>query len=110
VVGPIAHSIADMRYFTKAVLSALPWFQDPKVIELPWRPEHEEQVQGRKLTFGLMKWDSLIMPHPPVQRGIKIVEEALRSQGHEIIDFEVPDAKEADRIVVLHSLPFEQVS
>ena len=100
MVGPIAHSISDIRYFIKAVLQAEPWFKDPKCIELPWREEHVDLVKGRPLNIGLIKWDNLIMPHPPVQRGIRMVEEALRAQGHDVFAFTVPDSHEADHLTV----------
>ena len=40
------------------------------------------------------------MPHPPVQRGMRMVEEALKSQGHDIFEFEVPDSHLADHLTV----------
>jgi Asp-tRNA(Asn)/Glu-tRNA(Gln) amidotransferase A subunit family amidase len=101
VVGPIAHTVSDLRFFFQTILQAEPWFSDPKCLEIPWRTEQVALVKDRPLTFGLVKWDHLIMPHPPVQRGIKIVAEALKAQGHEIIDFEIPDPQEADNLTVL---------
>jgi amidase len=86
------------------VLQTEPWFQDPKCIELPWRGEHVELVKGRPLTFGLIRWNNLVMPHPPVQRGIKTVEEALKAAGHDIIDFAIPESAEAAHLLVLPSL------
>jgi amidase len=100
VVGPIAHSVADIRYFFTTVMQAQPWFHDPKCIEIPWRHEHVDLVKGRPLTIGIYKWDHLIMPHPPEQRGIRIVEEALRKAGHELIEWELPDSAHADHLVV----------
>jgi len=50
------------------------------------------------------------MPHPPVQRGMKMVEEALRAQGHEIIEFEEPDSAEADRLTVPKSKLYTQIA
>lgn len=100
VVGPIAHSISDIRYLITTVLQAEPWFKDPKCVELPWRGEHVELVKGRPLTFGLIKWDDLVMPHPPVQRGIRLVEEALKAAGHEVIEFAIPNSAEAADITV----------
>ena len=100
VVGPIAHSISDIRYFFTAVVQAEPWYQDPKVIELPWRERHIEAVKGRPLVFGIIKWDHLVTPHPPVQRGMRIVKEALQKQGHDLVEFEVPDSEEASKLIV----------
>jgi amidase len=101
VVGPIAHTVSDLRFFFMTILQAEPWFSDPKCLEMPWRTEQVKLVKDKPLTFGLVKWDHLIMPHPPVQRGIQMVAEALKAQGHEIIDFEIPDPQEADSLTVL---------
>ena len=100
VVGPIAHSISDIRYLVETVLQTEPWFYDPKCIELSWREEHVDVVKGRPLALGIIKWDHLVMPHPPVQRGMRIVEEALRSHGHDVIEFEIPDSNEAESLTV----------
>ena len=100
VVGPMAHTVADLRFFFKTVLEAEPWFSDPKCLEVPSRQDRADKLKIRPLTFGIIKWDRLIMPHPPVLRGVKMVAEALKAQGHEIIEFDVPDAAEADRLTV----------
>jgi Asp-tRNA(Asn)/Glu-tRNA(Gln) amidotransferase A subunit family amidase len=105
VVGPLAHTVADLRFFFKTILAAEPWFSDPKCIEVPWRQDRVEKINTRPLTFGIIKWDRLVMPHPPVLRGIKMVQEALKVQGHEIIEFDVPDAAEAESLTVLPLLP-----
>jgi len=100
VVGPIASSLSDLRFVFNAIVNAEPWFSDPKCIELPWRPDHLERVKGRALSFGLIKWDTIVMPHPPVQRGLRMVESALRSHGHEIIEFAIPDPHEVNSLTV----------
>ena len=82
------------------VLQAEPWFKDPKCIELPWREEHVESIKSTRLNIGLIKWDQFVMPHPPVQRGIRIVEDALKSQGHDVIEFSIPDSREAHDLSV----------
>lgn len=107
VVGPIAHTVADLRFLFKTIVAAEPWFSDPKCIEFPWRQERADKIKNRKLTFGIIKWDGLVMPHPPVQRAVKIVQEALKAQGHEIIEFDVPDATTANSLTVplLHPPP-----
>lgn len=105
VVGPIAHTVADLRFFFKTVLAAEPWFSDPKCIEIPWRQDRADKIKSRKLTFGIIKWDRLVMPHPPVQRGVKMVQDALKAQGHEIIEFDVPDPETVNTLTVSLPLP-----
>jgi amidase len=67
---------------------------------MPWRAEQVNNVTGRPLRLGLIKWDTIVMPHPPVQRGIRIVEEALKSQGHDVIDFAIPDPRTVNKLTV----------
>ena len=60
------------------------WFRDPKVIELEWRESAVEEVRSvEKLSFGIMKWDGMFQPHPPIIRGMEMVADALRKAGHE---------------------------
>lgn len=40
------------------------------------------------------------MPHPPVQRGIRIIEEALKAAGHEVIEFGIPESAEVANLTV----------
>jgi len=40
------------------------------------------------------------MPHPPIQRGMRMVEEALKAAGHELLDFYLPDTAQADKLTV----------
>jgi amidase len=100
VVGPLAHSLSDVRFFIKTILEAEPWFYDPKVIELPWRESHVDSVKGRPLTLGLLRWDGVVKPQPPVARGLRMVEEALRAAGHELIEFDIPDPELANALPV----------
>jgi amidase len=61
VVGPIAHSVADMRLFVKSVLEQQPWAYDSKVIPMPWRQSEEtaikEKISSGKLTLGFYECD-----------------------------------------------------
>lgn len=83
--GPLGHSPADIAYFTKAVLDQEPWLHDPKVVELPFKAEKVVEGSTGTKTFGYIDFDGLVMPHPPIQRGIKETVAALRAQGHTVI-------------------------
>jgi len=37
----------------------------------------------KKVVVGVMYWDEVAMPHPPVQRALRIVVEKLKAPGHE---------------------------
>ncbi|CAG8362452.1 unnamed protein product [Penicillium salamii] len=88
IIGPIAHTAADLRLFLKAVLSQEPWNYDPKVIPLPWRSSEEDiarsKVAGR-LTLGYFHSDGVVNPHPPILRGIDEAVAKLRENGHTLI-------------------------
>ena len=87
VVGPMSHSVDDLKLFVKSVLAQNPWFKDPKVVELEWR---EPEISG-KLCFGITRWNGDIWPHPPVHRALDRVIAALRSAGHEVIEWDPLD-------------------
>lgn len=64
VLGPIGHSVADMRLFMKTVLGAQPWLYDSKVIPMPWRQAEEDaakaKVGDKKLTIGYYSFDGIV--------------------------------------------------
>lgn len=61
-----------------------PWRHDPKALPIPWRtPELPE-----KLSIGVFRDDGLVKPHPPVDRALTVVIDALTKAGHEVIPFE----------------------
>ncbi|KAI4640552.1 uncharacterized protein J4E78_010575 [Alternaria triticimaculans] len=91
VVGPLATNAASLRLACQALLEQNPWLHDPLVHEIPWRPAQEAEVKSvKKLSFGLLMTDGVVNPTPPVRRAIETVVEALRSAGHEVIDWTPP--------------------
>jgi amidase len=82
VVGPLATSIGALKLVIKGLLSTRPWYQDPLVVELPWRPEQEKLE--KKLAFGVIKHDGIVGLTPPIRRALDIAIEALKKQGHEV--------------------------
>jgi amidase len=92
VVGPITHSVPDMRLFVKSVLEQEPWKYDSKVIPMPWRQsEHDAmtaKIANEKLTLGFFNNDGVVMPHPPILRGVAKVVSTLRESGHTVVDWE----------------------
>lgn len=88
VIGPIAHSAADLELMVRVLLDTEPWRLDPKVIKLPWRGEEQADIHERAATsglcFGVMAWDGMVMPHPPIQRAIAGTVEKLKARGHEV--------------------------
>jgi amidase len=97
VNGPLSRDLASLVLFAKAVIGAEPWKYDPRAIPLPWR-EAETQLP-EKLTFGVIRDDGLVRVNPPVRRALDLTIEALRAQGHEIIEMEMYRAAEGVDLV-----------
>lgn len=97
VVGPLATNAPSLRLVTQALLAQQPWLHDPLVHEIPWRADHEteilEKAQSGKLCFGVHRTDGVVNPMPPVSRAIEEVVAALKSAGHEVIDWTPPSHK-----------------
>jgi amidase len=68
------------------VLEQEPWAYDSKVIPVPWRRSEEDLVRQKisagKLTLGYFECDNVVVPHPPIRRGVRKVVETLRNAGH----------------------------
>lgn len=94
VIGPMAPDLVTLEMVLRTVLSENLSNQSYDVIELPWNEHKIESIRKRcssrdgtdgKLTFGLMRHDGFVRPHPPVQRALGIVADALLAQGHEVM-------------------------
>lgn len=72
VVGPIAHSVPDMRLFVNSVLEQQPWSYDSKVIPLPWRQSEEDAIKTKisssQLTLGFFECDGNVRTRIPNSR------------------------------------------
>ncbi|KAJ5773234.1 hypothetical protein N7457_008130 [Penicillium paradoxum] len=99
VIGPIATSARALTLLFKAVLGQEPWLYDPLALELPWRDEVVqetrtliEKAQGGSstLAFGIMKYDGVATVHPPIARGLRIVEQTLQRLGHRVVEWKPP--------------------
>jgi amidase len=101
VVGPLATTPGSLRLAIKALLAQQPWLYDPLVHEIPWRDDQDREIRelinglpnSKKLTFGVMKTDGLVNPHPPIHRAISIVVSALEKAGHKILEWNPPSHK-----------------
>ncbi|KAJ5923244.1 hypothetical protein N7454_008489 [Penicillium verhagenii] len=99
VIGPLAPTARSLTMLFKAVLSQEPWYHDPLVLELPWRDEIVQETHSlikragsgeSSLAFGFMAYDGVGRIHPPIARGMKIVEQTLRRLGHKVITWSPP--------------------
>ncbi|KAF5667300.1 general amidase [Fusarium heterosporum] len=85
--GPICHSIEDMELLTR-VINAHPFNRyDVTCAPVPWK---SLKAPKGKLRIGLMKWDGVVMPHPPVLRALEHTRYVLEKSGHVVVEFEPP--------------------
>lgn len=78
-IGPVAHSVRDIELICQIWLDAEPWRRDPSVVPMPW----QRVETPKKATIGVMWWDGVTMPHPPIQKALKLAVEKLKAAGHE---------------------------
>ncbi|KAK6365144.1 hypothetical protein LTS17_011622 [Exophiala oligosperma] len=84
-IGPMCHSIRDTELICQIATAAKPWTQDPQVVQKEWiaRP-----AIPQRLTIGLLKFDHVVMPHPPILRALDTAARKLKEQGHEVVEVE----------------------
>lgn len=114
VIGPLAPTARSLTLLFRSVLSQQPWYHDPLVLELPWRDAVVEETRSwieqakagkSTLAFGIMHWDGITRVHPPIARGLRIVEQTLKRLGHKVIPWSPPSHTTAGKLGVSHSSP-----
>lgn len=109
VIGPLAPTARTLTLLFKAVLSQQPWNHDPLALELPWRDSIvqetlsliEESKAGKaSLAFAIMPFDGVGRIHPPIARGLELVEHTLKGLGHRVIDWNPPSHVPAHALAV----------
>jgi Asp-tRNA(Asn)/Glu-tRNA(Gln) amidotransferase A subunit family amidase len=100
VYSPMARTLDDLTYFTKAVLAEMkPWRYDHSVHPIPWRDEAQSEfAEKKRLRVGVLRTDGVVDPAPACKRALEMVEGALRTEGHEIVEINPPDMYEALQI------------
>lgn len=87
-VGPMGPSVSNLTILIQAILSRQPWLHDPKLVELPWRADHHDEVvncaRSGGLVFGILSSDGVMTPQPPVLRALKEVKARIEAAGHEV--------------------------
>lgn len=106
-VGILSTSLGGLELVFRSLLSAEPWLNDPIVVPMPWRQDSSESVVDwtgkpkRPLKIGILHNDGVATPHPPIQRGIKMVEDALKRAGHTVFAWKPPSV---DNMALNHIL------
>lgn len=84
VVGPLARSFSSITYFVETVLNAQPAEYDATALPLPFDSSATSRIaQREKLSFGVIRTDHTVTPHPPQVRALEESVEKLREAGHE---------------------------
>ena len=103
VVGPLSHTAGSLILVVKSLLSQQPWLHDPLVHEMPWREDQARQAlnpaQNAGLSFGVLKTDGIVTPHPPVQRAMLMAIEILEKLGHKIIEWKPPSHQRGHDVI-----------
>ncbi|KAK0203926.1 amidase signature enzyme [Desarmillaria ectypa] len=95
VCSPMARTLADLETFWKAVIIQKPWDYDHTCINLPWR---EVDLSKKKLKWGVMWDDGVVLPSPACKRALYSVVETLQNHGHEVFTVPAPSPYEGLKI------------
>ena len=71
----------DVKLLTRVLLDWPSAKNDPTCFPIPWREEKVDVPE--KLAFGVLPWDGVVMPHPPIRRAIRSTADKLRAEGHD---------------------------
>ncbi|KAF5589396.1 hypothetical protein FPCIR_6842 [Fusarium pseudocircinatum] len=86
--GPICHSVNDIRLFTEVIGSHQTQHRyDTNAVPIPWR---KVSLPEGKLAVGIMRWDGVVMPQPPVLRAIEHTKQVLLKAGVEVVEISPP--------------------
>ncbi|GLB38984.1 putative amidase [Lyophyllum shimeji] len=89
VHAPMAGSSTDLEEFWKRVVMAKPWQYDHSCVQ---SPGDQRPSGGREETeVGYCDGRRTLPPSPACKRALSMVANALRAQGHEVVDFTPPD-------------------
>ncbi|OAL70015.1 hypothetical protein A7D00_5544 [Trichophyton violaceum] len=101
-IGVLSTSHDSIQLMMKSILSTQPWLRDPVVFSVPWRddivaeilarvtPDGSAKSDQKSLKFGILYTDNIVTPHPPVTRGLHVLEDALKKAGHKVVSWNPP--------------------
>lgn len=99
VFSPMTRTLDDLIYFPRTVIGMKPWVYDYSAHPLEWRPHIEQQFSEKKrLRVVILRTDDVVHPSPACARALKITEQALAREGHEIVEINPPDMYHALRL------------
>lgn len=95
VNGPMSTNLDSMEIYCKTVIGSEPWNHDPKVVDLPWRSIELPD----KLNIAVCVDDGIVCPTPPIRRGMQMVTDLLKEDGHDVIEWDTTDHKRLSEII-----------
>ena len=98
--GPMSIDRDALELFMRVSLASKPHRIDPSLSVQPWIP----YKITRPLKIAVQWWDSVVMPHPPIQRALKEVAEACRQAGMQIVDWDCENLKHDEGWDILSSM------
>ncbi|KAJ5895629.1 hypothetical protein N7495_007320 [Penicillium taxi] len=90
VFSPMARTLNDLTYFTKAIIGMQPWKYDNTVHPISWRAELETEAQSKPLRIGLLANDGIVPPTPAIERALSTTVSALTEAGHTVTPIHPP--------------------
>ncbi|KAJ6151743.1 Amidase [Penicillium chermesinum] len=91
VFSPMARTLNDLTYFTRALIGMKPWKYDYTVHPISWRDELEAGAKSRPLRVGLMSNDGVVPPTPAIERALSTTVAALTEAGHTVSEITTPE-------------------
>ncbi|KAL9036446.1 MAG: hypothetical protein Q9180_004298, partial [Flavoplaca navasiana] len=95
-------TIDAVRLLMTSMLSTDPWLRDPNVVKMPWSSEVEATTLARAkadgsakdvpLKIGIYWTDGVVTPHPPIQRGLRILYTLIQDLKHKVMCSRIFDA------------------
>ena len=98
-VGLMANDPDILACPFKSIVNSAFASTDHDLLPIPWRQDAFDAVRRRKntpglsngrLVFGVLACDGRVRPHPPIQRALELIQNALRQRGHEVIEWKPP--------------------
>lgn len=97
VAGPMARDLESVELLAKLLYNSHPELLDENCVPIPWR----EPALLKKLVFGVLRSDKICRPTPAVTRAIEKAVEAVKAQGHEVIEWEPVNASVVNDIMMV---------
>jgi len=99
--GPLARSVDDLALLMEAWCRPRAYELDASIPRLPWDQAAYESVKATpRLRFGFFTNDGFFDPAPACVRAVTDTVEALRREGHEVVEFPAEEFFEASMLYV----------